>query len=230
MGIDLSFQKFEDELNGLPGYYALPTGCLFLAFLGSGEISQSSRRFDGRSQKLQDDLDPNGLSHSSRMIDGKRDVLVNEESSTVEVLISSGTRQGINGRRDDLVNEHNSTTANVVMERVAEGMPVGCVALRPLPLTRREDGGISRELRVYEMKRLYCVPTSRGLGVGRLLVEEVIREAERLGYEEMRLDTLPQMEGARKLYREWGFVECERYYETPLEGTIFLSKRLGLKS
>ena len=80
------------------------------------------------------------------------------------------------------------------------------------------------------MKRLYCVPTSRGLGVGRLLVEEVIREAERLGYEEMRLDTLPQMDGARKLYREWGFVECERYYETPLEGTIFLSKKLGMKS
>jgi hypothetical protein len=35
------------------------------------------------------------------------------------------------------------------------------------------------------------------------------------------------MEGARKLYKEYGFVEIEAYYETPLEGTFFLTKLLG---
>lgn len=72
------------------------------------------------------------------------------------------------------------------------------------------------------MKRLYLTPASRGLGLGKALVEEVVKEAKRLGYEEMRLDTLPSMVGARALYRGVGFVEVERYYDTPIQGTMFL--------
>jgi hypothetical protein len=30
------------------------------------------------------------------------------------------------------------------------------------------------------------------------------------------------MAGARALYRGLGFVEVERYYDTPIEGTMFL--------
>jgi GNAT superfamily N-acetyltransferase len=95
---------------------------------------------------------------------------------------------------------------------------VGCIGLRPLsscPSTK-----------VCEIKRLYCNPSSRGLGIGRALVERVIKEAEDMGYEEMRLDTLAQMEGARKLYASLGFEEMNAYYETPLE-TKFLRKKLG---
>jgi ribosomal protein S18 acetylase RimI-like enzyme len=113
---------------------------------------------------------------------------------------------------------------------------IGCVGLRPLSkkprsITSRHEGnddeGGKGENAICEIKRLYCTPSSRGLGVGRALVEEVIREAERLGYEEMRLDTLPSMEGARKLYGRYGFEEIGAYYETPLEGTFFLRKKLG---
>ena len=110
---------------------------------------------------------------------------------------------------------------------------IGCVGLRPL--TRKStpkvsDGGDEHEpeRRICEMKRLYCTPASRGLGVGRALVEEVIKEAEKLGYEEMRLDTLSSMSGARKLYAEFGFSEIEAYYQTPLlDTTVFLGKKLG---
>ncbi|KAG0648713.1 N-acetyltransferase [Hyphodiscus hymeniophilus] len=97
--------------------------------------------------------------------------------------------------------------------------PIGVIALRPLP-------HIPPEARICEMKRLYLAPESRGLGIGRKLVEEVIKEATRLGYLEMRLDTLKSMVGARALYNGVGFVEIERYYDNPFEGTKFLSKDL----
>ena len=74
------------------------------------------------------------------------------------------------------------------------------------------------------MKRLYISPTTRGLGLGRKLVREIMDVAEKMGYGEMRLDTLPSMVEARGLYKEMGFVEMEGYYDTPVEGTVFLRK------
>lgn len=116
------------------------------------------------------------------------------------------------------------------------GEAVGCVALRPLPSksppsnlisAREEVRDAGKERRTCEVKRLFLTPASRGLGIGRALVKAVIAEAEKLGYQEMKLDTLPRMVGARKLYNSVGFVETERYYETPLEGTVFYRKELG---
>ena len=42
-----------------------------------------------------------------------------------------------------------------------------------------------------------------------------------------RLDTLPSMVGARRLYETRAFVGIEPYYKTPIEGTIFLAKKLS---
>ena len=111
---------------------------------------------------------------------------------------------------------------------------IACVGLRPLlkkskPNTSLDENGGDGDGKgntICEMKRLYCAPASRGLGVGRALVKEAIKEAERLGYDEMRLDTLLSMEGARKLYERYGFEEIEAYYDTPLKGTSFLGKKL----
>lgn len=81
------------------------------------------------------------------------------------------------------------------------------------------------------MKRLYCSPASRGMGVGNALVKRIVKDAVRLGFDEMRLDTLPSMEAARKMYGSIGFVEIDAYYETPLGWTIFLGKDLrGINS
>ena len=46
----------------------------------------------------------------------------------------------------------------------------------------------------------------RGLGIGRALVEAIVAAAVRIGYDEMRLDSLPSMTDAVALYRKSGFV------------------------
>ena len=93
-------------------------------------------------------------------------------------------------------------------------LPAGCVALRRL------------DQATCEMKRLYVMPEYRGQRLGKRLVEEVLLRARCLGYGRMLLDTLPEMAGAIRLYRELGFVETDRYWDNPINRTIYMEKTL----
>lgn len=73
-----------------------------------------------------------------------------------------------------------------------------------------------------EMKRLYVRENFRGLGVGGALAGAIIDTAKSMGYQRMRLDTLPGMDGAQRLYRSLGFKEIPAYYENPIAGTKYL--------
>lgn len=66
------------------------------------------------------------------------------------------------------------------------------------------------------------------LGVGRALVEAIIDTAKKLGYREVRLDTLPTMGPAQDIYLGSGFEEIEPYYDSPIANTLFL--RLDISS
>jgi GNAT superfamily N-acetyltransferase len=92
-----------------------------------------------------------------------------------------------------------------------ESQLAGCVALRKI------------DERICEMKRLFLRAEFRGHGLGRRLIETVIREAKQIGYERMRLDTLPpKMNDAIDLYRSYGFKEIASYYDNPVPGAIFM--------
>lgn len=103
----------------------------------------------------------------------------------------------------------------LLLARRGDGEALGCVGLRPLATPGR-----------CEMKRLYLAPDARGTGLGRALAEAVIQRARELGYDELRLDTLPSMASAIGLYRRMGFVPIDPYYTPTPSGTLFMALRL----
>lgn len=123
--------------------------------------------------------------------------------------------QGFEAEMAAMPGKYSAPNGVLLLARDAAGRAVACAALRPI-----EPAGTC------EMKRLYVTTEGRGQGLGKRLVEMLFAEARRIGYREMRLDTLPSMLEAIALYRRFGFTPIEAYYDTPIEGTLFMRKVL----
>jgi ribosomal protein S18 acetylase RimI-like enzyme len=125
--------------------------------------------------------------------------------------------QGFAQERDGLPGAYAPPRGRLLMAEQG-GAIAGCVALRPLA-----DGAA-------EMKRLYLRPTARGGGLGRRMALTVIAEAERAGYDRLRLDTLPSMSAAIAMYRDLGFREIPPYRHNPVPGALFFERRLEARA
>jgi len=85
------------------------------------------------------------------------------------------------------------------------GKPVAACGLKPF-----EPG-------ICELKRLYCRPAARGLGLGLKLSEAALIEARALGYQHIYLDTDHGLIHANGIYETLGFRDIEKYYDNPMD-------------
>lgn len=95
------------------------------------------------------------------------------------------------------------------------GRSAGCAGLRDLG-----NGAC-------EMKRLFVRPEYRGQRLGWQLAEMILNDARSIGYERIRLDTLPgKMDRAIAMYRVLGFKDIEPYYHNPVASATFMELKL----
>jgi N-acetylglutamate synthase-like GNAT family acetyltransferase len=96
-----------------------------------------------------------------------------------------------------------------------EGQLVACGALREL------------EPKVGEIKRVYVRADHRGPGFGPRLTQAVLDRARELGFERVRVDTLPTMSAAIQFYQEMGFKPVPAYWPHPVPGALFFEYKMA---
>jgi DNA-binding MarR family transcriptional regulator/N-acetylglutamate synthase-like GNAT family acetyltransferase len=64
---------------------------------------------------------------------------------------------------------------------------------------------VAESKRIAKLRLLLVEPSARGLGIGRRLVEEVVRFAKQVGYKRVELWTQNELKAARKIYKAVGF-------------------------
>jgi ribosomal protein S18 acetylase RimI-like enzyme len=79
---------------------------------------------------------------------------------------------------------------------------------------------------IAELKRFYVKPLFRGSGIGNRLLDRALEKVTALGYKKIRLDTIPNMKAAQRLYLKYGFYFIEPYCYHPIKGTLYMEKIL----
>ena len=63
-----------------------------------------------------------------------------------------------------------------------------------------------------ELVKMYLLPEARGIGLGRKLIERCLETAHTKGFQQVYLETLPELNLAVKVYEKFGF----QYLSAPL--------------
>lgn len=109
---------------------------------------------------------------------------------------------------------YSAPSGAIILARNSSGTAVGCFAIR-----RFEDS-------IGELKRMYLRKEFQGQGVGKMMIAKSLDVARQLGYKKLRLDTLPTMHAAIKLYNQCGFYEIPAYRYNPIGGTRYFEIQL----
>jgi ribosomal protein S18 acetylase RimI-like enzyme len=92
---------------------------------------------------------------------------------------------------------------------------VACGALRELAPT------------VGEIRRVYVRADHRGPGFGPRLTRALLDSARELGFERVRVDTLPTMVAAIEFYQEMGFQPIPPYWPHPVPGALYFEYKMA---
>ena len=103
--------------------------------------------------------------------------------------------------------------------------PMGWVGLRPFPELADPEAPV-RNTDICQFKRLFVVEEHRRKGVGKALVEEVIKTAREKGYKEIRISAEVHLEKEIEMYKRRGFVVREKYFEGAEPELVFLALQL----
>ena len=95
------------------------------------------------------------------------------------------------------------------------GNVVGAVGLRYL-----SEG-------VAEMKRMFVLPKFQGHGIGDALMSAFIKQACKLGYSSIKLDTIPELDKAIRLYKKHNFVQIKAYRYNPHPGVQYYELKIS---
>jgi putative acetyltransferase len=102
---------------------------------------------------------------------------------------------------------------------VIDGHVLGGAGIYPSP-------GLSES--TCELVKMYLRPIARGQGYGKLLIEKCIDFAISAGYDQIYIETLPELKKAMSVYEKFGF----KYIDGPLGNTghygcdVWMLKRL----
>lgn len=122
--------------------------------------------------------------------------------------------QGFEMELQELHLQYARPTGCLFLVRGIDEQYMGCVAVRKIDASTAE------------LKRMYVRPQARGLGLGHTLLQKALEAAAELGYRKIRLDTMPSMESAIRLYEKMGFYQINPYRHNPHEGVRYYEKRL----
>ena len=82
-----------------------------------------------------------------------------------------------------------------------------------------------------EITRMYIRPKHRGKGLGKELLQQLLKKGEEFGFSTIYLNTAPFMKSAQRMYHSFGFIEREEYPGSELLESIkpfwlFMEKEL----
>lgn len=116
------------------------------------------------------------------------------------------------------------TVQHIVAER--EGDIVGSVLLLPANMTVEDEEGREYVFPLPEVRLLGVLPSERGKGVGRALVEECIKRTLESGASALSLHTITFMLPAIQLYENMGFVHLPEEDVDPAPGVSVRAYRM----